>query len=232
MEKIKAPCPYCKGEKNCNTLGYKKREWSDGNVENYFWAESEYMLLECLGCEGVFTYIKSSSSEDYEIERNAEGYDYMVPNYHISIYPEQEEARPSWFNEILSKDYQLYKIMDEMYIAFQNKSFILAAIGLRTVFDRATEVLKIDPGHALSDKVHALKENGFIGAVEAQHLKVVTEAGNSAAHRAWSPSENEFKSLLDIIENLVMRIILKDDDLNEISEKLPKKPPRPKKNQN
>lgn len=232
MEKIKVPCPYCKGEKNCNTVGYKKREWRDSDADNYFWAEEEYMLLECLGCEGVFTYIKSSSSEDYEIKRNAEGYDYMEPNYHISIYPEQEKARPIWFNKILNKDYQLYKIMDEMYIAFQNKSFILAAIGLRTIFDRATEVLEIDPGHTFGDKVHALEENGLIGAVEAQHLKVVTEAGNSAAHRAWSPSEDEFKSLLDIIETLVIRTILKDDNIYEISEKLPKKPPKPKKNLN
>lgn len=24
MEKIKAPCPYCKGEKNCHIIGHKK----------------------------------------------------------------------------------------------------------------------------------------------------------------------------------------------------------------
>lgn len=50
MEKIKAPCPYCKGEKNCHIIGHKKREWSEDDGGNYFWAESEYKLLECMGC--------------------------------------------------------------------------------------------------------------------------------------------------------------------------------------
>lgn len=78
MEKIKAPCPYCKGEKNCHIIGHKKREWSEDDGGNYFWAESEYKLLECMGCDGIFTYIKSRHSEDYDIERDESGYDCMV----------------------------------------------------------------------------------------------------------------------------------------------------------
>lgn len=233
MEKIKAPCPYCKGEKNCHTIGYKKREWSGDDGNNYFWAESEYKLLECMGCDGIFTYIKSRHSEDYDYERDESGYDCMVYNYHISTYPtqEQEEIRPTWFGEILSKDYQLYVIMNEMYIAFQNKSLILAAIGLRTIFDRTVDVLNIHPGHTLGQKVDILKEEGFIGETERSQLKIVTEAGNSAAHRAWAPNEAEFKSLLVIIENFVMRTILKDEDIFKIAEKLPEKHPRPPKKQ-
>lgn len=62
MEKIKAPCPYCKGEKNCHIIGHKKREWSEDDGGNYFWAESECKLLECMGCDGIFTYINISHS--------------------------------------------------------------------------------------------------------------------------------------------------------------------------
>ena len=231
MEKIKAPCPYCKGEKNCQTLGYKKREWNEDDGYNHFWAESEYSLLECLGCDGIFTYIKSCNSEDYDMNRDESGFDCMVPNIHISTHPTQtqEEIRPSWFNNILSKDFQLYKIMNEMYIAYQSKSLILAAIGLRTIFDRTTEVLNIHPGLSLGEKVDTLKDEGFIGETEKSQLKIVTEAGNSAAHRAWTPSDAEFKSLLVIIENFVMRTILKDDGIFNLTEKMPKKPPRPPK---
>ncbi|HBA7083398.1 TPA: DUF4145 domain-containing protein [Escherichia coli] len=233
MEKIKAPCPYCKGEKNCLTIGHKKREWSKNDGDNYFWAESEYNLLECMGCDGIFTYIKSRHSEDYDIERDGSGHDFMIYNEHISIYPaqEQDEIRPDWFGEVLSKDYQLYVIMNEMYIAFQNKSFILAAIGLRTIFDRTVEVLDIHPGHTLSQKVDILKDEGFIGGKEKEQLKIVTEAGNSAAHRAWAPSEDEFKSLLAVIESFVMRTILKDNNIFKIVEKLPEKHSRPPKKQ-
>ncbi|EEQ4411315.1 DUF4145 domain-containing protein [Escherichia coli] len=157
----------------------------------------------------------------------------MVYNYHISTYPtqEQEEIRPTWFGEILNKDRQLYVIMNEMYIAFQNKSFILAAIGLRTIFDRTVEVLNIHPGYTLGQKVDILKEEGFIGETERSQLKIVTEAGNSAAHRTWAPNETEFKSLLVIIENFVMRTILKNEDIFKITEKLPAKYPRPPKKQ-
>ena len=166
-----------------------------------------------MGCDGIFTYIKSRHSEDYDIERDESGYDCMVYNYHISTYPtqEQEEIRPTWFGETLNKDRQLYVIMNEMYIAFQNKSFI--------------------PVYTLGQKVDILKEEGFIGETERSQLKIVTEAGNSAAHRTWAPNETEFKSLLVIIENFVMRTILKNEDIFKITEKLPAKYPRPPKKQ-
>ncbi len=163
--------------------------------------------------------------------RDESGIDCMIPNYHISTYPtqEQEEIRPSWFGEIIKRDYQLYIIMDEMYTAFQNKSLILAAIGLRTIFDRTTEVLNIHPGYSLGEKVDILKKDGFIGETEKSQLKIVTEAGSSAAHRAWAPNEAEFKSLLVIIERFVMRTIIKDENIFKLAEKLPEKHPRPPK---
>ncbi|WP_449632003.1 DUF4145 domain-containing protein, partial [Rahnella aceris] len=226
--KIKALCPYCNGEKNCHIVGQKERKWNHDDGDNYFWAECEYYLLECLGCDGVFTLTKSQDSENYDIERGRNGDD--VIRYHEEVHtyptPEQESVRPKWLNHIMNIDFQLHAIFNEMYTAYQNKSFILASIGLRTIFDRTTEILEIHPSLTLGEKVEALKDEGYVGETERDQLNIVTEAGNAAAHRGWSPNEIVFKSLLDVIENFVYRTLVKRTGLSAISVTIPQKPKR------
>lgn len=230
--KIKAPCPYCNGEKNCLIVGQKGRKWNHDDGENYFWAETEYYFLECLGCDGIFTLSISQDSENYDIERDRSGIDVMRYHEKIITYPtpEPESVRPKWLYHIMKHDIQLHAIMNEMYTAYQNKSFILASIGLRTIFDRTTEILKIHPSLTLVEKVEALKDEGYVGETEREQLNIVTEAGNAAAHRGWSPDEVIFKSLLDVIENFVYRTLVKGTGLSAIAGAIPPKPKRQPKN--
>ena len=82
-------------------------------------------------------------------------------------------------------DGQLHGILSEMYTAYDNRSYILTAVGLRTALDRGTEVLGIDPAITFAEKLDALKDGGWIGDTERDILEVVTDAGNAAAHRGW-----------------------------------------------
>ncbi len=79
------------------------------------------------------------------------------------------------------------------------------------------------------EKVDELKNEGLIGDIEKSQLLIVTDVGNAASHRAWSPKKVEFKSLLTIIEDFTRRMILKDNSVNKIAEAIPKKQKRPKK---
>lgn len=231
LKKTKAQCPQCGGQKNCSILGEKTRQWTQEDEDDVCWAESEYQLLECMGCDAIFTQIKSHNSEEYSHGIDTSGQDIINFHYSVITYPtqEEEEIRPHWLNDIRARDFQLYEIMNEMYSAYQSKSFILASIGLRTIFDRTTEVLSIHPGLPLNEKVDELRTAGFIGDTEREHLLIVTNAGNSAAHRAWSPNATEFRTLLDVIESFVLRTVVKGDNISHIAALLPKKTPRPKK---
>ncbi|QTF07940.1 hypothetical protein HC231_08355 [Brenneria izadpanahii] len=51
----------------------------------------------------------------------------------------------------------------------------------------------------------------------------VTDAGNAATHRAWSPTKSEFKSLLTITEDFIRRSVLRDDGIMKIAGKIPAK---------
>jgi hypothetical protein len=97
-------------------------------------------------------------------------------------------------------------------------------------FDRSTELLKVDPGHTLEEKVTALLAKGAIGDDEAELLRVVVGAGNAAAHRGWTPTQVDFQVLLGALEDFLRRKVLGTDTaIRTIAESLPPRPPRPKK---
>ena len=95
-----------------------------------------------------------------------------------------------------------------MYVAYDNQSYILTAIGLRTALDRATEILEIDPALTFEKKLTALGEGGWIGDTEKALLEVVTDAGNAAAHRGWSPESHEVAALLSALELFLQKAFI------------------------
>lgn len=230
---LKALCPRCKGERNCQEHGVVSVPWEVGDEVNHMWGKDESRLLQCCGCETVFLHIKSWNSELFDIE-----YDYVqrdqvqVPIIEITTFPAAEidqSRKPDWVWEIAKTDPQLHKILDETYSAYQEGLLILASVGLRTAFDRATETLQIDPGHTLDEKIKKLKEMGFIGETEASALGVVADAGSAAAHRAWSPGETEFNFLLTALEQFLHRTIVSGKTVLSIANTIPPRQPRPKK---
>ncbi|HDW3265141.1 TPA: DUF4145 domain-containing protein, partial [Enterobacter ludwigii] len=128
-----------------------------------------------------------------------------------------------------SVDFQLFQIFIEMYSAYKSGHLILASIGLRTIFDRTTEILQIHPGLYLDEKIKQLKDEGFIGDTEASILSTVVDAGNAAAHRGWSPTNREFDELLNSIEQFVQRTVLSVKTTTHIVERIPPRVKRPKK---
>lgn len=222
-DSFRAKCPECNGERNCIIIGETDRKWSSGRGGYSAHWGTEYRLLQCKGCDTVFYQSKSWHSEDFDYEYDDEGKTVVSANYRLDTYPGSLEHRPQWVDDIADIDHQLYLILNEMYQAYYNKSYILASIGLRTAFDRTSEVLNILPTLPLGKKVEKLAEDGFIGEIEKSQLIIVTEAGSAAAHRAWSPNKSEFKSLLTITEDFIRRSILRDKSIMKITGKIPNK---------
>jgi len=189
----------------------------------------DHHLLQCNGCSTVFYHLNEHFSEhtshDYKDGELVE-----TPIDMITTYPVFDcIPTPSWIPKLESVDYQLFQIFNEMYAAYKSDHLILASIGLRTIFDRTTEILQIHPSLHLDEKIKQLKTEGFIGETEASILSTVVDAGSAAAHRGWSPMKREFEQLLNSTEHFVQRTVLSIKSTTHIVEKIPSRVKRPKK---
>ena len=115
---------------------------------------------------------------------------------------------PEWFNAIEGVDELLSAILTETYRALDNDMPISAAITMRTAFDRVTELLNIAPRLGFGDKLSALHVKGEIALRDKDVLEPLIEAGNAAAHRAWTPTAEELTTMLLILEALVHRAFI------------------------
>lgn len=210
------------------------RTWSWDDGQHSMWGQSDYKLAQCCGCEEVFFHQSSWDSENWDFEYDPKlGQERAVNPCTITTFPapEKKSRKPDWVWDISKVDPQLFTILNEMYQAYEHGSFILASVGLRTAFDRSTEFLKIDPALSLEAKVKHLLDGGFIGETESKTLGVVTNAGSAAAHRAWSPSQAEFETLLVTLEHFLHRTVVSGKAALAVAQNIPARPHKqPKSN--
>lgn len=230
----KSRCPRCARETTCEIRCEFKHAWDDDVYPVH--GCDRYYVLQCCGCELVFFEVSQWCSEDVDIVLNP-----MTGREELDTFPtirtfstlSVERPPQGWedmVNRLQAVDVQLGRIMEETYGAQHAGLLILASVGLRTAFDRSTELLKVDPGHTLEEKVTALLAKGAIGDDEAELLRVVVGAGNAAAHRGWTPTPVDFQVLLGALEDFLRRKVLGTDTaIRTIAESLPPRPPRPKK---
>lgn len=229
-EPVKAHCPKCDGETNCDVHGhvYKPWYWSDRDG-NSMSGGVDHSLLECRGCETVF-YLDDSWNDndldhwyDHRGELQAE-----ATRTKVTHPTPDSKTRPLWLDAMHKVDGHLHRILHEMYVAYDNHAFILTCVGLRTALDYGTEFLGIESSLSFEKKLAALQTQGFIGDTEHEILKVVTEAGNAAAHRAWSPDAHQMLQLLQALEVFLQRAFIYGKKALSIADSIPPRPKREK----
>lgn len=226
-----------------------------------------YRIVKCAGCDTIYfqhesveVYLKNFDLEmdpslpvaDFaefkeffrDLERtNPEEYECYEET---SYWPIASRARPEW--QKLPDDV-LIKLLNSVYAALENDDLrVLAAIGMRGVFERASELIGVDPDKAFAKKLDQLLRDGHIGIVEKDNLEVLTEAGSAAAHRGWEPDPVQLNTLVSIMEHFVRRFILKEeagklkhsipprqkqlmpDDREQVAKLIEFPPPKPSKN--
>jgi hypothetical protein len=218
--KIKAHCPKCRGIRNTTILGHHRLR--EDEEEDAFWSVEEHFILRCDGCETLVHRKDYTFSEDYDEDGPIKRTTYWPP--------EAKRNRPPWlewqFN--FGKNSTLYELAGDIYIALDNNLSVLAAIGARTTFDHASELLGVDPAIGFAEKLSALIAKGHIGTAEKVNLEVLTEAGNAAAHRGWKPSTEQLNTIMSILEHFIYRNFVIAGDAERLKDTLPSRPPRQK----
>ena len=211
MTSIAGQCPTCRAYRNAQVMA-EHEELLEPTEEEPRARGNLYRIVKCAGCDTIYfqhesveVYLKNFDLEmdpslpvaDFaefkeffrDLERtNPEEYECYEET---SYWPIASRARPEW--QKLPDDV-LIKLLNSVYAALENDDLrVLAAIGMRGVFERASELIGVDPDKAFAKKLDQLLRDGHIGIVEKDNLEVLTEAGSAAAHRGWEPDLSSTK---------------------------------------
>lgn len=235
--KHKAHCSQCGGIRNCDVRG--KFNDSHDN-EDISWC-TQWLLLQCSGCEHVFVQTIYTNSEDYDQYYDHDGAAMMESIQYIEYWPALAKRKfPEWMNEsgIIGLDRQnaLNSTLLELYGALNNDLYMLAGIGIRTAFDKAAEQLGIDTEFSFEDKLAELVTRGHIGAVDKTRLEVLVDAGSASAHRGWKPTNQELNTIMDALEHFINDAFILpkrrsglDERMQAIKKAVPPRPVRGKR---
>lgn len=142
--------------------------------------------------------------------------------------PQSTRKSPDWANELGLVDSDLKRLFYDIYTALDNDLGVLAAIGIRTVFDRASELLGVDPAKNFAEKISDLKTAGKIGSSEGDILTTLADAGSAAAHRGWRPNWSELATMAGVIESFLYRAFVIPAEATKLAKSIPPKPKRKK----
>jgi hypothetical protein len=223
---VKGHCPNCgagrKANVRCEHVVNHPDE-GDGTA-----ASDTGMILECCGCERVYFrrdywFSESETFTDHPVT----GELMMTSGVETKYWPaEVSRPRPKWLKKIEESDRDLGSLLGEMYVALDNSLSVVSAIAVRTVFDRSSELLGIDPANSFQEKLDRLCANGKISIDEEDTLEVLVDAGSAAAHRGWRPNTEELNTMIDVLESFLHRSFIVGDGIAKLKSAVPSKPKR------
>lgn len=233
----KAECSECSGLRNCEIRGRHTVTYNDD--QSGFWGQTTWYILECRGCEHVFAQTVSINSEDMEQWYEPDGSTGGSYNETLGYWPAlSKRRRPDWIGEygIEADDVDgLDSALRELYGALDNDLSMLAAIGIRTCFDIASALLKIDPAVTFAEKLDALVDAKHIRQLDRQRLEVALEVGNATAHRGWKPTPGDLDTMATVLEDFIFEAFVQphrrkklDEEAAKVRGTVPPKPARKK----
>ena len=132
--------------------------------------------------------------------------------------------RPNWLEKIGAAERDLGKLLEEMYAALDNDLRVLSAIAARTVFDRASKLLRVDPAMGFKEKLDRLGATGRISPDEKEILQVLVDAGSAAAHQGWRPNVDELSTMIEVVESFLHRSLVLGDGIEKLKASVPGRP--------
>jgi hypothetical protein len=198
-----AHCGKCAGDRQCSVLRQYTEHYGDEN----FHGATKWMILQCRGCEYVFVQTVATDSEDFGYAYDQHGSTVVEAIERITYWPAlSKRKKPEWLtdhNLIIMNDYRLNAAMIELYGALDNDLHMLAAIGIRTAYDIASELLGVDPQLRFEQKLDALIADRWIRNSDKSRLETVVDAGSASAHRGWQPNPADLKTMMDVLEHFI-----------------------------
>jgi hypothetical protein len=222
---VRGQCPNCNANRKAEIVAEDIVE-EDGIV----YGKSTYSILRCLGCDARYFRLAEVCSEDASPEIDDEtGEVTWEMDERVTYWPSMSKiwSRPSWLWLEFEFQYtDLAELLNELYSSLDHKLYTLATIGIRTVFDCASEILGVDSSQSFSEKLKELVAGNKIGGEEKEILSILADAGSAAAHRGWKPTEVEITDLMQALENFLQRSFVLKHKLRQIGKSIPHRNPK------
>ncbi|WP_368646842.1 DUF4145 domain-containing protein [Castellaniella ginsengisoli] len=226
LSEIEGYCPNCKADK----WSWIKAQHETHGDEHGMWWHTTYRVLECKTCTTAFVQREEVCSEDVDHWYDDYGKPRSEYNKQFEYFPPKPKwPRPEWIGAVAERDTDLANLFHELYAALDDDLSVLAAIGIRTVLDRVTEILGIDPAMRFEEKISSLVDQRILTPQHREDLDLLIDAGSAAAHRGWTPSERELKHLLGFLEAFTYKALFDLPSLQHLRNHIPPKPKRQRK---
>jgi hypothetical protein len=188
-------CGRCGGDpKNHCVVG--EHEEHRGNEEIDVWYT--YQIIKCMGCDSVrFRQFETcSESRDWETGE--------LDEYDEAIFPEGKAHKHQPIdNSGLPED--VAKMYLETVLCFNAGSNTLAGGGLRATVEALCLQQQVK-GNNLEKRIDSLVEKGVLAKKQAEHLHEERYIGNEALHEMHTPSDQDLKDGLEIVEGLLRTV--------------------------
>lgn len=209
-KKLKVLCQSCKNKtqhKVINSVSEIGTEEMD-HYNEFHW-ESDFEIIQCLGCETISFRSEHSNSEGYD-------YDEDVP-YMELIYPKR--TKDSWnIKNFYNVPVNLKRIYRETIDTYNADCLTLCGAGTRALVEGLCIANGITDGEVeyknpdgiirkkrldnLQGKINGLAEQGKLTKDNAEILHEHRFLGNTAIHELSIPSKEELILAIEIIENV------------------------------
>lgn len=218
---VTSNCNQCGGDRDSFVRGRHKVLENEGGVS---WG-TVMEILECCGCHELSARRRFWFSEWEDVVQNpATGLVERHMPEKVDYWPaKRARARPDWRDRL--PDGNLRQVMEEVYVAIDHDLAVLAAIGARTLLDRAMALAVGDRQGGFRGKLDAMVAAGRLGEEEKEKFLIIVDAGSAAAHRAHTPDASALNSVLTAVESLLYRLFVLPKEVQTIGASTPGRSP-------
>lgn len=203
QRRLEAPCALCWHRTLhdvVHTIRVRRVDWRD-----------QYDTMQCNMCGTV------------SLRHRQKFKDWDEPLIHF--YPsERSRWWPEWtlIGEV-SDGVKL--LLNEVYIANEEKLFRIAFMGLRAALEQVI-IERVGDNGSFIENLTKLKEKGHISLLQFDQISAVLDAGHAVTHRAFQPEQHEIEKALDVVERVLATMFMHNDEVNALTQRVPPRPSR------
>ena len=113
-------------------------------------------------------------------------------------------------------------LMKEIYIGIQNRMQNIATMGVRALLEFVM-VNSVGDHGSFANNLTEFEKQGYISDKQRLILDAVLEAGHATTHRAFTPSDEDLSTCMDIAENVLQNIYVHPRKAAELKGRVPKR---------
>jgi hypothetical protein len=173
-----------------------------------------YAMLECSGCRAISLgeYVRFDDGETEE-----------------SFYPSPVSRKePEWLLHLVvgltgnDQDSGLGGLLHEIYQSVHGGQYRLAAMGVRALLEQVM-ISRVGDQGSFERTLDTFQKEGYVSFVQRDALRATLEVGHAAMHRAFTPTADDLKVALDVLEGVMAPIF---HQLNAAERMIARVPPR------